>query len=203
MLNNRIPKVIHYCWFGNNEKPEIILKCINSWKKFCPDYEIIEWNESNFDVNQNRFMKYAYEKKKWAFVSDVARLIVIYKYGGIYLDTDVELNSNIDELLQYDTFFAFESIRYIASGLGFGSIKESDILKKMIDTYNVATLDEDKLIPCPIYNTKVLKQYLPTLELNGKTQVINDNMFLSMEAYSKYAKHLGAQSWIEGPKFEA
>lgn len=92
-----IEKVIHYCWFGGAEKNEIILTCIESWKKFCPDYKIIEWNENNFDINMCDFIKEAYENKKWVFVSDFVRLYVLYNYGGIYLDTDVELMDSLDE----------------------------------------------------------------------------------------------------------
>ena len=76
-----IPKIIHYCWFGKQPKPEIVLKCIESWKKYCPDWEIIEWNEENFDVLQHPYMKKAYERRKWAFVSDIARLLIVYRWG--------------------------------------------------------------------------------------------------------------------------
>ena len=95
-----IPKVIHYCWFGKGEMPKIAKKCIKSWEKYCPDYEIICHNEDNFDLSQNRYMREAYEAKKWAFVSDFARLKIIYDHGGIYLDTDVELIKPIDDLLE-------------------------------------------------------------------------------------------------------
>ena len=84
-----IDKVIHYCWFGGNQKSDLINRCIESWKKYCPDYQIIEWNESNFDVNMFDYTRQAYKEKKYAFVSDVARLYVVYNYGGIYLDTDI------------------------------------------------------------------------------------------------------------------
>ena len=86
-----IPKVIHYCWFGRNEKPELIKRCIESWKKYLPDYRIIEWNEDNFNISSFAFTKSAYEIKKWAFVSDVARLTALVEYGGFYFDTDVEV----------------------------------------------------------------------------------------------------------------
>ena len=86
-----IPKVIHYCWFGGNTKPASVLKCIESWKKYCPDYEIREWNEENFPVGDNLYCKQAYEAKKWAFATDYARLVIVYNNGGIYLDTDVEV----------------------------------------------------------------------------------------------------------------
>lgn len=94
-----IPKVIHYCWFGGKEKPELVKKCIDSWKKYCPDWEIYEWNETNFDISLVVYMKEAYEMKKWAFVSDVARLMIIYLNGGVYLDTDVELTGSIETWL--------------------------------------------------------------------------------------------------------
>lgn len=94
-----IPKIIHYCWFGGKEKPESAQKCIRSWKKFFPDYEIKEWNESNFDVNMIPYTKAAYEAKKYAFVSDFARFWVLYHYGGVYFDTDVEVIRNMDDLL--------------------------------------------------------------------------------------------------------
>ena len=86
-----IPKVIHYCWFGANALPESAIECIESWKQFCPDYEIIQWNETNYDVTKNRYMHEAYQNKKYGFVPDYARLDIIYTHGGIYLDTDVEL----------------------------------------------------------------------------------------------------------------
>lgn len=88
-----MPKVIQYCWFGNSPLSELAQECITSWKKYCPEYEIKEWNESNFDVNCCDFVKEAYEMKKWAFVSDYARLKIIYEQGGIYLDTDVRIKS--------------------------------------------------------------------------------------------------------------
>ena len=91
-----IPKIIHYCWFGRNPLPALTLKCIESWNTHLPDYEIIEWNEDNFDVNQFSFAKDAYDSKKYAFVSDVCRLYVLSKYGGIYLDTDMEILKPLD-----------------------------------------------------------------------------------------------------------
>ena len=91
-----IPKKIHYCWVGGAPKPESVLVCINSWKKYCPDYEIIEWNETNYDFTKNKYMQQAYENKKWGFVPDYARLDIIYEHGGIYLDTDVEIIKSFD-----------------------------------------------------------------------------------------------------------
>ena len=91
-----IPKKIHYCWFGRGEKPKLARKCIESWKRYCPDFEIIEWNEDNFDVTKYAYSKYCFDNKKWAFLSDFVRLIVIYENGGIYFDTDVEVIKSLD-----------------------------------------------------------------------------------------------------------
>ena len=101
----RIPKKIHYCWVGGTAKPKSVQYCIDSWKKYCPDYEIIEWNEDNYDFSKNRYMKEAYDNKKWGFVPDYARLDIIYQHGGIYMDTDVEMVANLDDLLEYEGFF--------------------------------------------------------------------------------------------------
>lgn len=91
-----IPKIIHYCWFGRNPLPDLAKKCIQSWKKFCPDYEIKEWNEDNFDINSNQYVKEAYKAKKWAFVTDYVRLWALVNFGGVYMDTDVEVINSID-----------------------------------------------------------------------------------------------------------
>ena len=112
-----IPKHIHYCWFGGNPLPELAKHCIASWRKFCPDYEITEWNEQNFDIEMNAYVKEAYENKKWAFVSDVARLYALVNYGGIYMDTDVEVVKPLEGLLQYEAVSGFESETQIPTGL--------------------------------------------------------------------------------------
>lgn len=112
-----IPKKIHYCWFGGNPLPELAQKCIASWKKYCPDYEIIEWNESNFDLNCCDYVKEAYQAKKWAFVSDVARLYALVNYGGIYMDTDVEVLKPLDDILGYEAVSGFEAVDAIPTGL--------------------------------------------------------------------------------------
>ena len=112
-----IPKKIHYCWFGGNPLPPLALTCIESWKKYCPDYEIKEWNENNFDININAYVREAYKAKKWAFVSDVARLWVLVHYGGIYMDTDCELIKPIDKFLEHDAVSGFESPTQIPTAL--------------------------------------------------------------------------------------
>ena len=130
-----IPKIIHYCWFGGSPLPELALKCIESWKKYCPDYEIKCWDETNIDINSVDYMREAYEAKAWGFVPDVARLQIIYENGGIYLDTDVEIIKPIDELLQHKAFVGTEDDRFIALGLGFGAEKENPIIKTLLDDY--------------------------------------------------------------------
>ena len=129
-----IPKKIHYCWFGRGEKPAIIKKCIKSWKKYCPDYEIIEWNEDNFDINGNSWTKQAYENKKYAFVADFVRLDVLQKYGGIYFDTDQELLKNIDSFLSHKMFLGFQNPREISAGI-IGAVPNHELVNQWKDYY--------------------------------------------------------------------
>ena len=175
-----IEKKIHYCWFGNNEKSELIKKCIDSWKKYCPDYEIIEWNEENFDVNCNLYVKQAYSEKKWAFVSDYARLYIIYNFGGIYLDTDVELIKNIDFMLEDEAFFCFEK-ENINTGLGFGAKKNNKLVKLMLDDYEQRQfIDENgvyDLTPCPITNTLSISKYIDMIIDKNQKSVIEGIAF--------------------------
>ena len=110
---------------------------MESWHKYCPDYEIVEWNESNYDVTKNAYMYEAYQCKKWGFVPDYARLDIIYNHGGIYMDTDVELVQNLDDLLYQDAYFGFEREGAIALGLGFGAVKGSEIIKRLRDDYEM------------------------------------------------------------------
>jgi hypothetical protein len=115
-----IPKIIHYCWFGGNPLPELAKKCITSWKHFFPDYEIKEWNESNYNVYKIPYISEAYSAKKYAFVSDYARFDILYTYGGIYFDVDVEVIKPFDAILQNGGFMGLESVGKIAAGLGIG-----------------------------------------------------------------------------------
>ena len=111
-----IPKIIHYCWFGGAQKPEDVQRYITTRRELCPDYEIKEWNESNFDVTQNDYCREAYEAKKWAFVTDYARLRVLLECGGIYMDADVEVIKPFDDLLEYEAFSGYESTSDIPTG---------------------------------------------------------------------------------------
>ena len=130
-----IPKKIHYCWFGHGEKPDLAKKCIESWKKYCPDYEIIEWNEDNFDINMNQYVKEAYECKKYAFVTDYVRLYVLYNFGGLYMDTDVEVIKPLDEFLKNEAFSSFENNDYIPTGL-MASKKHNIWIKELLKDYD-------------------------------------------------------------------
>ena len=105
-----IPKVIHYCWFGGNPLPDSVRKCINSWKKFCPDYDIKQWDETNINLHENAYVLEAYQAKKWAFITDYVRLKVLVEYGGIYMDTDVEVLKPIDVFLSNHAFSGFEAV---------------------------------------------------------------------------------------------
>ncbi len=157
-------KKIHYVWIGNNPKPEKIEKCIESWRKFCPDYEIIEWNELNYNVNKCKYSEIAYKDKKYAFVSDYMRFDVLYNYGGVYLDTDVELLKDITPLLSTN-FMGFERAGEINPGLIMYSEKGNKTLKEILDYYN--SFNDNKIdynvTVCNI-TTDILKKYGLTCE---------------------------------------
>lgn len=172
-----IPKIIHYCWFGRNPKPKLAEKCIKSWKKYCKSYEIIEWNEDNFDISEcPLYVRQAYKAKKWAFVTDYVRLKVVYNNGGIYLDTDVQIIKPLDDLLGYNSFFGFQNDYEVNTGLGFGSIKGSIILFELLQQYeNIPFLIEDgeyDILACPTRNTEVFLKH--GLIQNGANQSLDD-----------------------------
>ena len=130
-----IPKIIHYCWFGNNEKTELVNKCIASWKKYCSDFEIVEWNEMNSPINSNLFASEALNEKKWAFVSDYIRLWALHKYGGVYLDTDVEILQPINEFLKQEAFLGYADDIYINPAM-FGFEPENELCSKFLKYYD-------------------------------------------------------------------
>ena len=186
--NQRIPKVIHYCWFGGNPLPENYKKYIESWKKYCPEYEIIRWDESNYNVNKNTYIKQAYENKKWAFVSDYARIDVIYNHGGIYLDTDVELLQSLDDFLGWDLFCGFETGKYLSFGLGFGAMPKHWLLGDMKKYYENATfVNSDGSLNmeiCPIINTRYLEK--KGFKRTGEFQCIDNIAVYPMEVFAPY-----------------
>ena len=181
-----IPKVIHYCWFGHGQKPKLAEKCIRSWKKYCPDYQIIEWNEENFDLSASPlYVRQAYEAKKWAFVTDYVWLDVVYQYGGIYMDTDVELKKPLDMLLERSAYFGFENGNTIATGLGFGAEKGIFILKELMDDYvDIPFVKKDgtyDLLPCPQRNINVFLKY--GIQLDNSMQVLPGNILILPSIY--------------------
>ena len=168
-----IPKIIHYCWFGGKPLPQMALACIESWKKYCPDYEIKEWNESNFDINELQYTKEAYEAKKYAFVADVARLKALYEFGGIYMDTDMELLKNIDDLMNNKFFLGFESAECVNLAI-CGSEAKLDILQEMLNYYKTHNflLKSNQLNTTTIVAivTNILSKY--DLKPNGELQTV-------------------------------
>lgn len=212
--NQRIPKVIHYCWFGGRPIPELYRHWMKSWEQYCPDYEIIEWNERNYDVRKNKYVHQAYEMGKWAFVSDYARIDIIHEYGGVYLDTDVELIKNIDEMLMNDGFCGFETSDYVAYGLGFGARKHHAIVSAIKEYYdNLCFVSEDgtlNQVNCPIIQTEIMKKH--GLVCNGEFQLVEgmtvypSKTLCGMSPHSfriqnhlgdTYAIHHYSGSWIE------
>ena len=181
-----IPKVIHYCWFGGNPLPNDVKKCIASWKKYCPEYKIVKWDEKSFDVKSHPFCKKAYEEKKWAFVSDYARLKIIYDNGGIYLDTDVELLKKPDFLLEHKFYAASQQLEGLCNtGLGFGAEKKNETVKKMLDIYDEVEFKADILgqIQCPRLNSKVLNEYGFSENNTTKVQTVGDRSFVYPPKY--------------------
>ena len=150
-----IPKIIHYCWFGGNPLPPLAEKCMASWKKFLPDYEIKEWNESNFDVNIIPYTAEAYKARKYAFVSDYARYWIIYHYGGVYFDTDVEVIRPMDNILSKGAYMGFEwnpgknTYGLVASGLGFAAEKGNNVIKMILESYGQSSFKIDPITSRP------------------------------------------------------
>jgi hypothetical protein len=178
-----IPKVIHYCWFGGKEPPRAVKKCIKSWKKYCPDYQIVCWNEQNTDLSQNRYAREAFEAKKWAFLTDWLRLKVIYDQGGIYLDTDVELLRSLDPLLESEGFFGLDERKMVSTGLGFGAEKGNPVVKALLDDYEGIPFFKEEgqfdLTPCPDRNTALLHRM--GLDPHKEDQVFMGVRFLPRE----------------------
>lgn len=138
-----IPKIIHYCWFGKGEKPKKIKECIESWKTILTDYQIIEWNEKNFNYNELLYAKDAYEARKYAFVSDVARVKALYEYGGIYLDTDVIVYKSFDRFLNHKCVLGFEEGQYIATSF-MACEKNFSLMKEFYELYQHSSFYDER-----------------------------------------------------------
>ena len=173
-MPDKIPRIIHYCWFGRSEKPEIVKKCIQSWKNILTDYEIIEWNEDNFDINSNKYVKEAYENKKYAFVSDYVRVKVLYDMGGIYLDTDVEVYKSLDKFLEEESFWGFEEKNYIATST-IGARSGNRLIKQFLDFYEGKSYTEMAKDIETSTNVQIVTKIFKEIgfKMNGEKQIIN------------------------------
>lgn len=204
-----IPKKIHYCWFGRGEKPKLAQKCIASWHKYMPDYEIIEWNEDNFDVNYNAYTKMCYEQKKYAFLTDYLRLLIIEKHGGIYFDTDVEALKSFDDLLNQSAFAGFENDTTVATGLGFGAEPHNPVIQQMIREYDDLLDGEHGVVVCPKLNTMALEKFgfvangsyqnLGTITIYPKDYFnpLNNNTGALDKTKNTYSVHWYSMSWMD------
>lgn len=180
-----IPKVIHYCWFGENPYPELTKKCIESWKKFCPDYEFIEWNEDNFDVNCNQYVEEAYDAKKWAFVTDYVRLFALYNYGGIYLDTDMEIIKSIDDFLSYPAFSGFENECMIPTAI-MGAHKHNNWIKLLLGYYDKKHFikpDGTMDLTTNVETITALTREMYNIEFNNTVQYVEDEFIIFPNCY--------------------
>ena len=210
-----IPKTIHYCWFGRNPMPRLAKRCIRSWKRHCPDWEIVEWNEDNFDVaSAPLYVRQAYEAGKWAFVTDYVRLWAVYQHGGVYLDTDVEVVQALDKFLENDAYFGFQDQWHVNTGLGFGAIAGHPILRELLEDYeDIVFVREDGSIdwtPCPNRNTEVLIRHGLVQDdteqiLFGGVHVYPTDYFCPLDFETRQLKksrstatiHWYASSWLD------
>ena len=206
----RIPSIIHYCWFGGKPIPDLNKRWIESWHKYCPNYQIVEWNENNYDISKNSYINQAYESEKWGFVADYARLDIIYNEGGIYLDTDIELVSNLDDLLYQEAFSIFDVQRHVNLGNGFGAPPGHSLIKELRDYYDglqfIDSHGKCDLTTCVMHQYNVLKKY--GFKPNGQYQIIQGMTIFpeqlnGIDAYSHIKTirpctklmHYGTASW--------
>jgi mannosyltransferase OCH1-like enzyme len=203
----RIPKIIHYCWFSGNPMPENLKRCIETWKEECPDYEIICWNEDNFDLNKYRYTSEAARQGKWGFIPDIVRLEKLYEIGGFYFDTDVEILKNLDELRYQEAFCGRERAGHINFGGGSGCVKGNPIVKEILDFRK----DEEFGMEASGYyeTTPLMKRGLEIEDTNQKIDGINiyASEFFSPYNYingddirndNTFSIHYFSCSWIEG-----
>jgi len=185
---NKIPKTIHYCWFGGKEKPDIVKKCIESWRNYLPGYEIREWNEKNFDIRCNIYVKEAYDCGKFAFVSDYARVYALFNFGGIYLDTDVEVFKPFNDLLHHESFWGFEQENYIATST-IGARKGNKLIQLFLDSYKEKRFINEDGSYDDLTNVAIVSEILKCkgLKMNGQYQEIeNIGTFYPQTYFSPY-----------------
>jgi hypothetical protein len=188
----QIPKMLHYLWFCGEPLPDKFKQYLESWHKFCPDYEIIEWNQNNYDLSAHPYMRDAAALGRYAFASDYARLDIIYKHGGIYFDLDVELIRNIDELRYYSAFCGFMTTRLINPGGGFGARSNHPMIKLLRDEYDsISFFDTQKpdsnwkYMTSPEIQTSVMEKH--GLKLNGEFQIIRDIAILPAVYFNPFS----------------
>ena len=183
-----IPKKLHYMWLGHNPIPDNLKKCIDSWKRYCPDYEIIEWNEDNYDISKHPYMKQAYENKAYGFIPDYARLDILYNEGGLYLDTDVEIKRNIDDLLYQEAFCGVEKWQVINFGGLSGAVKGHPMVKKFLDARaDVFFIDKDgwpNRNTCGFYDTRVVID--AGYRIDGTTQNVGGMNIYAYDYFQPY-----------------
>ncbi len=197
-----IPKIIHYCWFGGNPLPELAKKCIKSWEKYFPDYEIKEWNESNFDFNSCNYVKEAYEARKWAFVSDYARFKILYEYGGIYFDTDVEVVNSMEDILKKGAFIGRERIANtypVNAGLGLAAVPQMPIIKEIVDHYEASHFIQTSKIETVVERvTNILTKY--GLSNKQKYQVVEGLQIYPSDFFCPYDYNVGELNITENTR---
>ena len=183
-----IPKIIHYMWLGGNPIPDVLQKCIESWKKYCPDYEIKEWNENNYNINKHLYMQQAYDKKEYGFVPDYARLDILYQYGGFYLDTDVELKKSLDDLRYQEAFVGVEKWQVLNFGGCSGAVKGHPMIKKILDARKdimfLNAMGKQNKNTCGFYDTKVVLE--DGYRIDGTTQCINGMNIYGYDYFQPY-----------------
>ena len=203
-----IPKIIHYVWVGGNPKPKNIQKCMKTWSKHLKDYQIIEWNESNFDIHENKYVEQAYKAKKWAFVSDYIRAKAIYEMGGIYLDTDVLVLDDLHELLDNRAFVGFENIDNPFTAV-FGAEPKHPLIKDMLDYYDDRNFEFDASDQLKGVNTVSVSDILKKVygaKPNNLEQTIKDGVHVYPDGIlcnpSGQSKtiHVFTGTWMEGKK---
>lgn len=177
-----IPKKIHYCWFGRNPLPESVRMCIASWRKYLSDYEIIEWNEDNFDVNSIPYTAQAYEAKKYAFVSDYARFCIIRDNGGIYFDTDVEVIKPFDDILQNGGYMGYENEDEVNPGLGFAAERGNPVIQRITEYYEglkgfYVSGNRESVMTVVQHTTRVLREYGCNLGNNRQMSIANITIY--------------------------
>lgn len=212
----KIPRIIHYCWFGGKPLPALAKRCIKSWQRHLSDYQIFLWNENSFDITAQPYTKEAYQLKKWAFITDYVRLYVLYHYGGIYMDTDVEIIKPIDIFLKHSAFSSFESPERIPTGL-MAAAKCNLWIKTLLEYYeNKHFIDDEELVPNTIIITDISKNEFG-LQINNAHQILKGGVHIYPSDYfcstnwqlgraeitkNSYAIHHFAGSWIEGKEKE-